>query len=184
MKQLFRIGQIVPSSNTTMETEIPAMLRAREALQRAARALDRARGPLWRSDADEEQCIVGCKLKVFEISVGRQIIAMRCLSGLRIEHHHRRHELGDGRDRRDLVGVLREERLPGRGIEHQHAGGLDVGLAFAGEFGRGDLGPRLSSLHDRGGGQQRGQKYEWNQSLHGITQGNSAAETIANKTHS
>lgn len=32
MKQLFRIGQIVPSSNTTMETEVPAMLRAREAL--------------------------------------------------------------------------------------------------------------------------------------------------------
>lgn len=27
----FRIGQIVPSSNTTMETEIPAILRAREA---------------------------------------------------------------------------------------------------------------------------------------------------------
>ncbi len=30
--QHFRIGQIVPSSNTTMETEIPAMLHAREAL--------------------------------------------------------------------------------------------------------------------------------------------------------
>ena len=28
-----RIGQIVPSSNTTMETEIPAMLRAREAIE-------------------------------------------------------------------------------------------------------------------------------------------------------
>lgn len=28
----FRVGQIVPSSNTTMETEIPAILRAREAL--------------------------------------------------------------------------------------------------------------------------------------------------------
>src|SRR5262252_4714332 len=26
----YRIGQIVPSSNTTMETEIPAVLRARE----------------------------------------------------------------------------------------------------------------------------------------------------------
>src|SRR5688572_32836256 len=26
----YRVGQIVPSSNTTMETEIPAMLRARE----------------------------------------------------------------------------------------------------------------------------------------------------------
>jgi maleate isomerase len=32
-KLLFRIGQIVPSSNTTMETEIPAMFRARESVQ-------------------------------------------------------------------------------------------------------------------------------------------------------
>ena len=31
-QQNYRIGLIVPSSNTTMETEIPAMLRAREAL--------------------------------------------------------------------------------------------------------------------------------------------------------
>src|ERR1700710_417460 len=33
MKNLIRIGQIVPSSNTTMETEIPAMLRAREGIR-------------------------------------------------------------------------------------------------------------------------------------------------------
>jgi maleate isomerase len=32
-KTSFRIGQIVPSSNTTMETEIPAMLRARELVE-------------------------------------------------------------------------------------------------------------------------------------------------------
>ena len=32
-KTSYRIGQIVPSSNTTMETEIPAMLRAREAVE-------------------------------------------------------------------------------------------------------------------------------------------------------
>jgi maleate isomerase len=31
-KQRFRIGQIVPSSNVTMETEIPALLRAREGI--------------------------------------------------------------------------------------------------------------------------------------------------------
>jgi maleate isomerase len=31
MNRTLRVGQIVPSSNTTMETEIPAMLRAREA---------------------------------------------------------------------------------------------------------------------------------------------------------
>lgn len=33
MTRAFRIGQIVPSSNVTMETEIPAMLRAREAIR-------------------------------------------------------------------------------------------------------------------------------------------------------
>ena len=33
MTRVYRIGQIVPSSNTTMETEIPAMLRAREAVE-------------------------------------------------------------------------------------------------------------------------------------------------------
>jgi maleate isomerase len=32
MTKPIRIGQIVPSSNTTMETEVPAMLRAREAI--------------------------------------------------------------------------------------------------------------------------------------------------------
>lgn len=32
MSKIYRIGQIVPSSNTTMETEIPAMLRGREAI--------------------------------------------------------------------------------------------------------------------------------------------------------
>ncbi|SAI71006.1 maleate cis-trans isomerase [Bordetella ansorpii] len=33
MTKTYRIGQIVPSSNTTMETEIPAMLRARELIR-------------------------------------------------------------------------------------------------------------------------------------------------------
>ncbi|HAL66096.1 MAG TPA: Asp/Glu racemase, partial [Pseudomonas sp.] len=33
MTTLYRIGQIVPSSNTTMETEIPAMLNARQAIR-------------------------------------------------------------------------------------------------------------------------------------------------------
>src|SRR5215475_1918966 len=32
-RRTYRIGQIVPSSNTTMETEIPAMLRARESIE-------------------------------------------------------------------------------------------------------------------------------------------------------
>ena len=32
MAKHFKIGQIVPSSNVTMETEIPAMFRARESI--------------------------------------------------------------------------------------------------------------------------------------------------------
>src|SRR5207244_13297254 len=32
-RRTFRIGQTVPRSNTTMETEIPAMLRAREEVE-------------------------------------------------------------------------------------------------------------------------------------------------------
>jgi maleate isomerase len=32
-KRAYRIGQIMPSSNTTMETEIPSMLRARESIR-------------------------------------------------------------------------------------------------------------------------------------------------------
>src|SRR5262245_26961833 len=32
MNRTYRIGQIVPSSNTTMEIEVPAMLRARESI--------------------------------------------------------------------------------------------------------------------------------------------------------
>ncbi|MFC4520238.1 Asp/Glu racemase, partial [Cupriavidus pinatubonensis] len=33
MQKVFRIGQIVPSSNTTMETEIPAMLTTRQQIR-------------------------------------------------------------------------------------------------------------------------------------------------------
>ena len=32
-KSVYRIGQVVPSSNTTMETEVPSMLRARETVR-------------------------------------------------------------------------------------------------------------------------------------------------------
>src|SRR5206468_9220219 len=38
MTKAYRIGQIVPRSNTTIETEVPAMLRAREAIRPERRA--------------------------------------------------------------------------------------------------------------------------------------------------
>ncbi len=60
----FRVGQIVPSSNTTMETEIPAMLRAREALLPERFSFHSARmrmkhvtkEELARMDADSDRC--------------------------------------------------------------------------------------------------------------------------------
>lgn len=60
----FRIGQIVPSSNTTMETEIPAMLRAREALEPERFSFHSARmrmmkvtkDELARMDAESDRC--------------------------------------------------------------------------------------------------------------------------------
>jgi maleate isomerase len=63
MKTL-RIGQIVPSSNTTMETEIPAMLRAREALEPERFSFHSARmrmmkvtkDELARMDAESDRC--------------------------------------------------------------------------------------------------------------------------------
>jgi maleate isomerase len=60
----YRIGQIVPSSNTTMETEIPAMLRAREAREPERFSFHSARmrmkkvtpDELARMDADSDRC--------------------------------------------------------------------------------------------------------------------------------
>ena len=64
MNRIYRIGQIVPSSNTTMETEIPAMLRAREAIlpERFAfhssrmRMMNVTKEELARMDADSDRC--------------------------------------------------------------------------------------------------------------------------------
>ena len=60
----YRIGQIVPSSNTTMETEIPAMLRAREGVAPERFTFHSARmrmkhvtkDELAKMDADSDRC--------------------------------------------------------------------------------------------------------------------------------
>ena len=60
----YRIGQIVPSSNTTMETEIPAVLRAREAVEPARFTFHSSRmrmqkvttEELAKMDGDSDRC--------------------------------------------------------------------------------------------------------------------------------
>ena len=62
----YRIGQIVPSSNTTMETEIPAMFRARETVEperftfhsTRMRMRKVTKEELEAMDADSDRCAV------------------------------------------------------------------------------------------------------------------------------
>lgn len=64
MNRIYRIGQIVPSSNTTMETEIPAILRAREAVEAERFTFHSSRmrmqhvtkEELAKMDADSDRC--------------------------------------------------------------------------------------------------------------------------------
>jgi maleate isomerase len=64
MSKIYRIGQIVPSSNTTMETEIPAILRAREAVEAERFTFHSSRmrmqhvtkEELAKMDADSDRC--------------------------------------------------------------------------------------------------------------------------------
>jgi maleate isomerase len=61
---VFRVGQIVPSSNTTMETEIPAILRGREEVaperftfhSSRMRMTTVTREQLAAMDADSDRC--------------------------------------------------------------------------------------------------------------------------------
>jgi len=105
---------------------------------------------------------------------------------LRIEHHHRRHDLGDRGDRRNRVGILREQRLAGGRIEDEHTGGLQIGIAVLGEFGRGDLrGARLDVLvrgeHTEG---QRSHQNGSKEAGHGSLGNSRAGHTIANNPQS
>src|ERR1700676_5255575 len=88
-KQNYRIGQIVPSSNTTMETEIPAMLRAREAVEperftfhsRRRRMEKVTKEELEGMEADSTRCaaelvdahvdVMGCACLVAIMSMGK-----------------------------------------------------------------------------------------------------------------
>jgi maleate isomerase len=66
VNRTYRIGQIVPSSNTTMETEIPAVLRAREAVEPERFTFHSSRmrmkkvtkEELEAMDADSDRCAV------------------------------------------------------------------------------------------------------------------------------
>lgn len=89
MSASLRIGQIVPSSNTTMETEVPALLRAREkvAPERFTFHASRMRmkkvtpDELERMDRDSDRCAV-------ELSDARvDVMAYACLVAIMAQGH-------------------------------------------------------------------------------------------------
>lgn len=98
--KLFRVGQIVPSSNVTMETEIPALLRAREAIGDERFTFHSARmrmkhvtkEELAKMDADSDRCalelsdarvdVMGYACLVAIMSMGH---GYHCVSGARLK---------------------------------------------------------------------------------------------------
>ena len=126
-KTHYRIGQIVPSSNTTMETEIPSMLRGREAIEperfsfhsSRMRMMKVTKEELARMDGDSDRCAL-------ELSDARvDVLGYACLVAIMA--------MGRGYHR------VSEQRLHGRTVENggpapvvTSAGALVVGLKALG----------------------------------------------------
>lgn len=123
MTRPIRIGQIVPSSNVTMETEIPALLRAREAISperftfhsSRMRMKKVTREELAAMDADSDRCA----LELSDASV--DVLGYACLVAIM--------SMGQGYHR------ISEARLHQRTVENGHpapvvtsAGALIEGL--------------------------------------------------------
>jgi len=136
-----RIGQIVPSSNTTMETEIPAMLRAREGIlperfsfhSARMRMKHVTRDELARMDADSDRCAL-------ELSDARvDVLGYACLVAIM--------SMGRGYHR------VSEQRLRARTLENEgpapvvtSAGALVEGLQALGAKKIAVLAPYMKPL--------------------------------------
>lgn len=81
MRRTYRIGQIVPSSNTTMETEIPRMLLAREAIRPERFTFHSARMRMKHVTREELAAMdaqsVGCAVQLADAEV--DVIGYACL---------------------------------------------------------------------------------------------------------
>lgn len=127
MNRVFRVGQIVPSSNVTMETEIPALLRAREAIRPERFTFHSARMRMQKvtkeelaaMDADSDRCA----LELSDADV--DVLGYACLVAIM--------SMGHGYHRQS------EQRLHARTVENGHpapvvtsAGALIEGLLALG----------------------------------------------------
>lgn len=104
-QQSFRIGQIVPSSNTTMETEIPAVLRARELVEPERFTFHSSRMRMQKVTKEELEAMDRdsdrCALELADARV--DVLGYACLVAIM--------SMGKGYHR------VSEERLHGRTVE-------------------------------------------------------------------
>ena len=102
----YRIGQIVPSSNTTMETEIPAMLRGREAAEPERFTFHSSRMRMKKVTKEELSAMDGdsdrCALELSDARV--DVLGYACLVAIM--------SMGRGYHR------VSEQRLHGRTVEN------------------------------------------------------------------
>ena len=105
-KTQFRIGQIVPSSNTTMETEIPAMLRGRETIEAERFTFHSSRMRMKKVTKEELSAMDGdsdrCALELSDARV--DVLGYACLVAIM--------SMGRGYHR------VSEQRLHGRTLEN------------------------------------------------------------------
>jgi maleate isomerase len=127
MSRPYRIGQIVPSSNVTMETEIPAMLRAREGILPERFTFHGSRMRMKKVTREELAAMDGdsdrCALELSDASV--DVLGYACLVAIM--------SMGPGYHRES------EARLHARTVENGHpapvvtsAGALIDGLTALG----------------------------------------------------
>lgn len=139
----YRIGQIVPSSNTTMETEIPAMLRAREAIRPERFTFHSSRMRMHKVTKEELEAMnregLRCAAELADARV--DVMSTACLVAIMAmgPGHHRRVE-------RELADVARANGSQARVMTS--AGALIEGLKIMGAKRISLLAPYVRSLTD------------------------------------
>ncbi|KVV21703.1 Asp/Glu racemase [Burkholderia multivorans] len=139
----YRIGQIVPSSNTTMETEIPAMLRARESIRPERFTFHSSRMRMHKVTREELVAMnregLRCAAELADARV--DVMSTACLVAIMA--------MGNGYHRdveRDLTAVARENHCNAPVMTS--AGALVEGLKIMGAKKISLLAPYMRSLCD------------------------------------
>ena len=144
MPRTYRIGQIVPSSNITMETEIPAMLRAREGIRDDRFTFHSARMRMKNVTSEEltamDQESLRCAVELADARV--DTMAYACLVGIMA--------VGPGYHRKSEAKIADAARSAGcQGSVSSSAGSLVTGLKALGVQRIALIAPYMKPLTER-----------------------------------